>query len=77
LREIFQKEGNFSLEPFGLFQFLQSLLNTGEKKDENPVAPTPEKAEEIPTQTSQTPPQNTAITDFLSAHEQRARRIKK
>ena len=62
------------MEPFGLFQFLQSLLNTGEKKDENPVAPTPEKAEEsIP----KTPPQNTAITDFLSAHEQRARRIRK
>ncbi len=63
-----------ALEPLGIFQFLQSLMNTGEKKDENPPAPPVENTEE----NTQTTEQNTqAIMDFLSAHEQRAKRVRK
>ena len=68
------------MEPFGLFQFLQNLLNaqsnlgeapppqSGEISPKEPPAPQP-KAEEPP------PSQNAAAV-FLENHERRARRRK-
>ena len=68
------------MEPFGLFQFLQNLLNAQSNLGE---APPPQSAENSPTETpspqpkTEAPPpvQNAAAT-FLENHERRARRRK-
>ena len=63
------------MEPFGLFHFLQSLLNsTAPNEIENPVEEretTPEQTEEI------IPPKENACARFLENHDARARRMKK
>ena len=73
MREIFQKEEILALEPLGIFQFLQSLMHTGEKNEEN----TPKTSEENTQEQTQTEQNTQAIMDFLSAHEQRAKRTRK
>ena len=62
-----------ALEPLGIFQFLQSLMYTDEKNEENP----PKTSEENPQEQTQTEQNTQAIMDFLSAHEQRAKRTRK
>ena len=78
------------MEPFGLFQFLQSFLNqtpenapatppasTGESTDN--VAPTMVNAQTEQTANDDAPPNasNQAFLSFMQAHETRAKRIKK
>ena len=70
------------MEPFGIFQFLQSLLT----KTEESEALSPEKTEETSTST---PPEETEIPTpdlspaqdaflvFLSTHDRRAKNVKK
>ena len=73
MRDFFQKEEFLALEPLGIFQFLQSLMNTGEKKD----TPEPPVSDEKPQEQPKTEQNTQAIMDFLSAHEQRAKRTRK
>lgn len=64
------------MEPFGLFQFLQSLLQNPPAKAEQ----TEESREEIPSEKSQetTPkPNNDAYLQFISNHERRAQGVRK
>ncbi len=84
----FLKRRFFAVEPFGLFEFLQSFLSQNpknardseapdtiesEKRAEDPVAKTSAEPEtEIEADSS-----NQAILSFMQAHESRARRIKK
>ena len=76
------------MEPFGLFQFLQSFLaQTPENTPEMQVSDTSESeksAEESAPKTNAEPERemeadssNQAILSFMQAHETRARRIKK
>ena len=70
------------MEPFGLFQFLQSLLA---KPDENevfePASPPQKESDSNPLpaveNSSQAPPQQNAFLDFLTAHEQRVKNTRK
>lgn len=69
------------MELFGLFQILQNLLNTptAEPSATEPTAPTEQPTsppEPAPVSEDPTPNQ-TAILDFLDAHNERAKRIKK
>ena len=76
------------MEPFGLFQFLQSFLaQTPENANEAKAPDTSEsekQAEESAPKTNAEPERkmeadssNQAILSFMQAHETRARRIKK
>ena len=70
------------MEPFGLFQFLQSLLA---KPDENevfePTSPPQKEPNSAPSTAtenpSQPPSQQNAFLDFLTAHEQRVKNTRK
>ena len=70
------------MEPFGIFQFLQSLLT----KTEESEALSPEKTEESTTaatlEETEPPapdlsPAQDAFLGFLSSHERRAKNVKK
>jgi hypothetical protein len=79
--EILHFGGFLSMEPFGLFQFLQTLLspseNTHPAETENPpleaTQPQPQKAENSTAKTSN---ENTYLR-FLDTHEKRVRDTKK
>ena len=70
------------MEPFGLFQFLQSLLTpsaaspteTPTEETQNVGASTANEAE---TTNSQAAKNNEAILHFISDHERRSRRTKR
>ena len=88
-QENFNNGGDFYLEPYALFDFLQSILasTSTEKKNESTAETAtqkPEKLEKIEKtekiEEQQTPPkqeQNTAFLQFMQAHETRAKRTKK
>ena len=72
----------FSVEPFGIFQFLQSLLT----KTEESEALSTENAEQKPTDPPSEEPKNPvpdsspaqdAFLGFLSMHDRRAKNVKK
>lgn len=74
------------MEPFGLFQILQSFLSQNEKNtpktEEVPLHQDVQKTEEetIPPQPSPEKKEdstNQAFLSFMQAHENRAKRIKK
>ena len=78
------------MEPFGLFQFLQSFLSQSPEstpKAEEPNAINPEKYSDESASPDEANPKseaqiqadssNQAILSFMQAHETRARRIKK
>lgn len=86
----FLKRRFFAVEPFGLFQFLQSFLSQNPEstpKAEDPNAINPEKHSAESASPDEANPQseaqiqadssNQAILSFMQAHETRARRIKK
>ena len=70
------------MEPFGIFQFLQSLLTkteesealSPEKTEETSTAAPPEETE-IPT--PDLSPAQDAFLGFLSTHDRRAKNVKK
>ena len=67
------------MEPFALFNLLQSLLS--KKPDvspsENAAAPTSENTETIEEQSPTAPERENAAARFLDEHDKRARRLKK
>lgn len=76
------------MEPFGLFEFLQSVLGQSPEKapKENSAAPiendkrteeTTPKVSAEPAPEMQADSTNQAILSFMQAHETRAKRIKK
>lgn len=69
------------MEPFGLFQFLQSLLNTPSSPQENTSSNTYKDAEEPPQPNVSAPPiepkNNDAYMQFISAHESRVKKTRK
>ena len=76
------------MEPFGLFQFLQSFLNqTTENtpttptpfasEKENNVAPPAEQGDANAEYGEQSDASNQAFLSFMQAHDRRAKRIKK
>ena len=74
---IFMKKEIFYMESFGLLQILQNLLSSASP------SPAPAPAEEEETKPEPLAPQaettqnQRAILDFLEAHDERAKRIKK
>lgn len=84
----FLKRRFFAVEPFGLFQFLQSFLAQNPENANEAQAPdtseSEKQAEESAPKTSaepesemETDSSNQAILSFMQAHETRAKRIKK
>lgn len=65
------------MEPFGIFQFLQSLLGEPAKNEKNEVEEPPVNEDAPPREESPQSPSTDAIVGFLSAHEERARRVRK
>ena len=78
------------MEPFGLFQFLQSFLNqnpentpptppasTGESNDNVASTPTNEQTGQKVEYGEQPDASSQAFLSFMQAHETRAKRIKK
>ena len=69
------------LEPFGLFNFLQSLLQTPQNSNEPPLsdAVSDESVfnEETPQITQEREENTDAILQFIEAHDRRSKRIKK
>jgi hypothetical protein len=67
------------MEPFGLFQFLQSLLNspapTSQPLDETPTVSTPDPPPVSPLATEQKG--NETYLKFISAHEARIQKTRK
>lgn len=85
-QENFNNGGDFYLEPYALFNFLQSILasTSTEKKNESTAETATQKPEKLEKtekiEEQQTPPkqeQNTAFLQFMQAHETRAKRTKK
>lgn len=64
------------MEPFGLFQILQNLLNSTTPSAENAAPPpTPEPEPQIPDETAKPSlPTRNAAAQFLENHEKRAGR---
>jgi hypothetical protein len=69
------------MEPFGVFQFLQSLLNSPAPPQENPTLSTDKNTKECPSTESKTniaeSKNNDAYIQFISAHESRVKRTRK
>ena len=67
------------MEPFGLFQFLQSLLNSSESTPQN----ADESAAKSPQESAPTPPPSTenkgndTYLKFISSHESRIQKTRK
>ena len=76
-REILDFWRFFALEPFGLFHFLQSLLNTPAQNP--PETESQPSATETPTEHSvdEKIEKENACAKFLENHDARARRIRK
>lgn len=73
------------MQPFGLLNFLQTLLNTTQQNPDNSVPPqsqententTPERVENSETACVSTDNQQ-AILSFFDAHEKRAKNLRK
>ena len=66
------------MEPFGLFQFLQSFLNQNPPTNNAETAPPPpvEAEEPIKPEPIITQNQNAAL-QFMAAHDERAKRTRK
>lgn len=64
------------MEPFGLFQFLQSLLKNPPAQDTQEEVNTPEPIAEKPNEKPQTP-NNEAYLQFIANHEKRSQGIRK
>ena len=73
-----------TLEPFGILQFLQSLLPQTQKTDDEP----PSQTEELPNQKSEQSAKEQspvveenratdAILQYMEEHDKRARKLKK
>ncbi len=67
------------MEPFGLFNLLQSLTAPVKESGENPPQdPTETPPQDPPKQENPDPnPEPNACVDFLTMHEKRAKKIKK
>lgn len=69
------------MEPFGLLNFLQSLLPTSTTENTPSAPPTEEEFVNAPTPTQdenkQPPAAHNAALDFLDEHERRARNFRK
>jgi hypothetical protein len=69
------------MEPFGLFQFLQSLLNSPAPTQENPTQSTLKNEENFtPTEMKNStaePKNNDTYMQFISAHESRVKKTRK
>ena len=66
------------MEPFGLFQFLQSLLKTPPAQDaQEEVKPQEEAPPNPPVSEPSNTANNEAYLQFITNHEQRARGIRK
>ena len=69
------------MEPFGLFQFLQSLLNSPAPAQENSTTPTLKNEEKIPSSEIKNPTieqkNNDVYMQFISAHESRVKKTRK
>ena len=64
------------MEPFGLFQFLQSLLKNPPAQDAQGEVESTETIAEKPAETPQTP-NNEAYLQFIANHEKRSQGIRK
>ena len=67
------------MEPFGLFQFLQSLLNSPDATPQNTDEPNAKPTQEsppIPPQTTENKDNDTYLK-FISAHEARIQKTRK
>ena len=84
----FLKRRFFAVEPFGLFQILNSFLNQNPKnapqaeagdtdESEKPLDQPEQKTNAEPQSEIQADSSNQAILSFMQAHETRAKRIKK
>ena len=69
------------MEPFGVFQFLQSLLNPPAPPQENPTTTIAKTAEETPSAQQKNataePKNNDTYMQFISAHESRVKKTRK
>ena len=69
------------MEPFGLFQFLQSLLNTQQFPQENTPAPSCKNVEESASVPTNTPPDspkgNDTYAQFISTHDSRIKKTRR
>lgn len=69
------------MEPFGLFQFLQSLLSAPPSTQDSAPPAVPQNAEESPQANVPPPPMepknNDAYMQFISAHESRVKKTRK
>ena len=64
------------MEPFGLFQFLQSLLKNPPAQDAQEEVKITETVAEKPTEKPQTPNNDTYL-QFIANHEKRSQNIRK
>ena len=73
------------MEPFGLFQFLQNLLSSQQTSapaasSDTPSNTTAYQEEKVsacpPNQVEKTSPQNEAVLQFFSAHDERVKRTR-
>ncbi|MBE7079905.1 MAG: hypothetical protein E7371_01555 [Clostridiales bacterium] len=64
------------MEPFGLFQFLQSLLKNPPAQDTQEEVNTPETVADIPAE-KPSAPNNDAYLQFIANHEKRSQGIRK
>ena len=67
------------MEPFGLFQFLQSLLNSPVSAPQDTAEPPPEQPREPPSSTTQINEKsgNETYLKFISSHESRIQKTRK
>ncbi len=67
------------MQPFGLLNFIKSVLEkdgTANEQPSEPISPSQTPSEQSPPDEPQ-PPTHNSFVDFCTAHDERAKRIKK
>ena len=65
------------MEPFGVLNFIRSLLETDKAAESSPPPPNENPSSAVPPEEATTPPTQNSYLLFAKAHDERARKLRK
>ena len=65
------------MEPFGVLNFIRSLLETDKAAESSPPPPNENPSSAMPPEEATTPPTQNSYLLFAKAHDERARKLRK